>query len=158
MTASRTTGIALVICLGAMAMGSGAALAQSAGAKAAAARHENFKPVGAASKALRDELAKGTPDRNALNANARKLALLSTQLPTWFPKGSGPESKFKTRAKANIWSDAAGFASASKALQVETGKFQTLAAGGDVAAIKAQYRAVGGACKACHDKYRVPED
>jgi cytochrome c556 len=28
---------------------------------------------------------------------------------------------------------------------------------GDVAGMKTQSRVVGGACKNCHDKYRVPE-
>ena len=50
------------------------------------------------------------------------------------------------------------FAAAVKRLQVETAKFQPIAAGGDLGAIKAQAQAVGGACKNCHDSFRVPEE
>ena len=32
--------------------------------------------------------------------------------------------------------------------------FNAAAASGDVGAIKARYADLGGACKACHDKYR----
>jgi cytochrome c556 len=127
------------------------------GGKAAYQRHENFKQQGAAFKAINDELKKDAPDRAVLTSNAVKLKTLTTQLPSWFPKGSGPESGFKTDAKAEVWSDAAGFAAAVNRLQVETSKLQQVAAAGDMAAIRAQVRATGGACKGCHDKYRVPE-
>jgi cytochrome c556 len=40
-------------------------------------------------------------------------------------------------------------------LQDETTKLQQGAAGGDLDAVKAQARAVGGACKNCHDQYRA---
>jgi cytochrome c556 len=133
------------------------ALAQSAGAKAAAARHENFKQVGGTFKAIRDEFAKGSPDKAVIQANAMKLNGLAGKLPTWFPAGSGPESGAKTDAKPEIWADRAGFAAAAKGLQTETGKFQQLAMAGDLDGAKAQVRNLGGACKTCHDKFRVPE-
>ena len=46
---------------------------------------------------------------------------------------------------------------AANRLQVEISKLQQLSAAGAVAAVKAQVPAVGGACKNCHDKFRVPE-
>lgn len=39
----------------------------------------------------------------------------------------------------------------------QANKLQQVAAGGDQAAIKAQFGEVGKACKACHDKYRLEE-
>jgi len=151
---------------GALALASGAALAheghegpppRTPGGKAAWARHDNFKAQGAAFKAILDELKKDSPDPALLGANAMKLKVSSTALPSWFPKGSGPESGVKTDAKAEVWSDAAGFAAAANRFQVEAAKFQELAAAGDVAGMKGDARALGGACKNCHDKYRVPE-
>lgn len=127
------------------------------GGKAAWARHDNFKAQGAAFKAILDELKKDPPDQAVLITNADKLKGTSTALPSWFPKGSGPESGVKTDAKAEVWTDAAGFAAAANRLQVEVSKFQQLAMAGDVAGMKTQSRVVGGACKNCHDKYRVPE-
>ena len=149
-----------------LAFAAGAALAheghkgpppKTPGGKAAWARHDNFKAQGAAFKAINDELKKDSPDKAVLSSNADKLKKTSTALPSWFPKGSGPESGVKTDAKAEVWTDAAGFAAASNRLQVEVSKFQQLATAGDVAAMKGQARVVGGSCKACHDKYRVPE-
>lgn len=125
--------------------------------KAAFTRHENFKQQGAAFKAILDELKKGDPDKAVIAGNATKLKGLAGQLPTWFPKGSGAESGYKTDAKPEVWADAAGFSAAASRLQAETVKFDQVAQSGDLDAIKAQARAVGGACKNCHDKYRVPE-
>jgi cytochrome c556 len=130
---------------------------KTAGGKAAWARHDNFKAQGTAFKAILDETKKDAPDPAILATNAVKLKTLAMALPSWFPKGSGPESGVKTDAKAEVWTDAAGFAAAANRLQVEASKLQQLAAAGDVAGVKAQARMVGGACKNCHDKFRVPE-
>ena len=130
---------------------------KTAGGKAAYVRHENFKKQGAAFKAINDELRKSDPDKALIARNAAALKTLTGQLPSWFPKGSGPESGFKTDAKPEVWSDAAGFQAAVNRLQVEASKLSQLAASGDINAVKGQVRATGGACKNCHDKYRVPE-
>jgi cytochrome c556 len=125
--------------------------------KAAADRHQNFKQQGGAFKAILDELKKPDPDKTVIATNAAKLKGLASQLPTWFPKGSGPESGYKTDAKAEAWSDAPGFAAAASRLQAETSRLDQFAQAGDLDSVKAQARAVGGACKNCHDKYRVPD-
>ncbi|WP_091740043.1 c-type cytochrome [Phenylobacterium immobile] len=148
------TGLALVA---GIATAAPAALAQSAAAKAATARKENFKQVGATFKAIRDEMAKGSPDPAVIKAGAQKLNGLARQLPGWFPRGSGAEAGVKTGAKPGVWTDAAGFAAAVRGFQGETTRFQQLAMAGDMDAAKGQIRALGGACKTCHDKYRVPE-
>lgn len=150
--------------VGAAALTAGVAAAHDHGpqpatpaGKAAAARHENFKQVGGAFKGAMDEARKGSPNTQAIGASAQKLVALSNQLPAWFPKGSGPESGAKTDAKPEVWSDPQGFAAAAKRLQTESAKLQKVAAAGDAGAAKAQVMAVGGACKGCHDRYRVPD-
>ena len=60
-----------------------------------------------------------------------------------------------SEAKAEIWTDAAGFSAASSAMQVQVSKLNQAALSGDIAAVKAQVRPTGGTCKGCHDKYRV---
>jgi len=158
-------GARLAVALVIGAAGAGAALAHedlgpvpnTPAAHAAAARHQNFKQLGGAFKAINDELKKDAPDKAVVVANAAKMHTLASQLPSWFPKGSGAESQVKTAAKPEIWSDPAGFAAAAQRLQAETGKLQQFAAAGDLAAVKAQVPATGGACKNCHDKFRVPE-
>jgi cytochrome c556 len=127
------------------------------GGQAAAMRHHNFGALGAAFKAINDELKKDSPDKAVLTTNANTMATLGAQLPTWFPKGSGREAWSEVNAKAEVWSDAAGFAAAAAGLKTQTAKLQQVAASGDIDAIKAQARATGGACKTCHDKYREEE-
>jgi cytochrome c556 len=128
------------------------------GGKAAAARHENFKQLGGAFKAINDELKKDSPDKAVISANAQKMQTLAKGMPSWFPKGSGPETGLKIKAKAQVWSDPKGFAAAVSRLQGETTKLAQLSAGDDVDALKGQVRATGGACKNCHDNYRTPEE
>ena len=111
-----TVALALVAGLGVAATG---AIAQTAVANAVKARHENFKAQGAAFKAINDELKKDSPSLAVITPNAVKLKASSTALPTWFPKGSGPESKLETDAKPEVWSDAAGFQAASTKFQGE---------------------------------------
>lgn len=127
------------------------------GGKALVARQAHFKEQGAAFKAIADELKKDTPDKAVIAANATKIKGTAAALPSWFPKGSGPETGLKTAAKPDVWTDAADFEAAAMKLQAETTKLADIAAGGDLDAIKAQFRATGGACKNCHDKFRVPE-
>jgi cytochrome c556 len=126
----------------------------SAATKAAYARHENFEKLGAAFKGLNDELRKGSPDKTVLAANARTINTLANGLPTWFPRGSGVQARPMSEAKAEIWTDAAGFAAAASNLRTEAGKLNTLAASGDIDALKAQVRPTFMACKGCHEKYR----
>lgn len=60
-----------------------------------------------------------------------------------------------SEAKADIWRDAAGFTAAASNLQAQATKLNQLAAAGDMEGVKAQVRLTGGACKGCHDKYRL---
>ena len=145
-------------------LAAGAALAHDVGpapktaaGQAAAARHQNFKQLGAAFKAINDEARKGSPDPAVLAGAAKKMNLLAGQMGTWFPKGSGAESGVKTGAKGEIWSDPQSFAAAVQRLQGATGKLQQVAVSGDAGALKAQVQATGGACKGCHDKFRTPD-
>jgi cytochrome c556 len=148
--------------LAALALGigltSGAALAQdpaaTPGGKAVLARQAHYKELNGAFRAANEQLRAETPDKVAIAAGAAKMKALAADLPSWFPKGSGPEAGVKTAAKAEIWTDAEGFDAAATRLQVETTKLSDLAAAGDLDGIKAQVRATDAACKACHDKYR----
>jgi cytochrome c556 len=157
---ARKTLIAAFASLGLLA---GAALAADPPPPAAAtpagqallARQAHFREQSAGFKAIGDELKKDAPDRAAIAANVTKIKGTAEALPSWFPKGSGPETGLKTAARAEIWTDAEGFDAAATVLQAETVKLEQLAMAGDLDAIKTQYRAVGAACGACHAKYRA---
>lgn len=158
---NRGAAMAVAVGIGA-AIAAGGALAHddkmpanaSPATKAAYARHQNFEKLGAAFKALNDELRKGSPNKAVLASNARAMATMADALPTWFPRGSGVEARPMSEARAEVWTDAAGFAAAASKLRVETAKLSRLAAAGDVGAVKGQTRETFLACKGCHETYR----
>ncbi len=152
---NRRVGLVAALGFGVATAVCGAALAQpSPAAKAAQERHANFQKLGAAFKALNDELRKSKPDLAKVQAQTKTMAALSAALPTWFPRGSGMEARPQSEAKANIWTDAAGFSAKASAAQAEVAKLNQAAMAGDMDAVKAQVRPTGGSCKACHDVYR----
>lgn len=150
-------GAAIALAVGVSVAAGGAFALDAQGQAAATTRHNNFKAQGAAFKGLLDELKKDTPDKVVIATNAAKLKASAAALPTWFVKGSGPDDGVKTEAKPEAFADAAGFSAAAARLKDETAKLDALAQAGDIAGVKGEVRNVGGACKACHDKYRVPE-
>lgn len=63
--------------------------------------------------------------------------------------------KGKTHMKPSALKDVEGFKAVWNANVAETAKLAEVAAGGEPAAIKAQFGAVAKSCKACHEKYRT---
>ena len=122
------------------------------------ARQTHLKDMGAAFKTVRDETRKPTPAMDQIKVAAGQIAKAAAAIDTWFPQGSGPESKVETDAKSEIWADPQGFETAAKALKAEAPKLQQLANANDLAGVKGQVGKLGGACKGCHDKFRVPQD
>jgi len=152
----RPLGAVLGLALGFAAVGGVAWAAVDAG-KVISARIDAYKKIGTAFKAINDGLKADAPDTQMIAAQAKIMKDLSGKIPSWFPKGTGPESGVKTRAKAEIWSDWATFGAAAKGLSTESARLESLAKAGNLDAIKAQVKATGGACKTCHDKFRGPE-
>jgi cytochrome c556 len=122
------------------------------------ARHEHYEEMGKAMKGIGDQLKADSPSVEAIQAHAALIAGYGPQILTWFPEGSGPETGRDTRAKAEIWSDAATFRQRAQAFEAESARFNAAAQSGDVAAIRAGVPELGKACKNCHDRFRAPED
>lgn len=120
-------------------------------------RHERYEEMGDSFKAINRELKGGAPDVPRIQREAAALATLATQIPGWFPTGSGPDVHARSRAKAEIWSDAEGFRRAHTAYLEQVQRFQQVAQGGDVNAIRPAAGELGKSCSNCHDKYRAPE-
>jgi len=127
------------------------------GARAIMVRQARQKDLNLAFRGVSVELKKDAPDKAVLTTSAGQVKDLAAALPSWFPKGSGPETGAPTAARAEIWTDAAGFAAAATRLQVEAAKLAEAATAGDPDGLKAQVRATEDACKACHEKYRARE-
>lgn len=85
--------------------------------------------------------------------NADIVADMSKIAPHAFPAGS--DKGATTRAKPEIWSDAAGFKKVMDNFQAEAGKLAEVAkTATSVDQVRGQFGALGKACAACHDNYR----
>ncbi len=73
----------------------------------------------------------------------------------WWGADTQKGDKVETYAKAEIWTDAAGFEAAGAAYG--KGVAAVLAAK-DEAAFKTAFNELGGSCKGCHEKFRRPKD
>jgi cytochrome c556 len=122
------------------------------------ARQHNLKDLGGAFKAVRDQIRKSEPDLTQVQQATAQIDQLASEMKQWFPQGSGPSEDIETDAKAEIWSDPQGFAAVLTRFQQEAPKLSAFAKVGDTDGLKKQIGVVGGACKGCHDKYRVPQD
>ena len=127
-------------------------------AAAVNARKASFKEIGGAFKAVNDEIKSGAPDFNSVRPAARELATRSAQVIKYFPNGSGPQSGLKTRAKAEIWAQQAAFIKIQRDMVAAANALNTAAAAGNVAALTQARNALGGTCKACHDRFRMPDE
>jgi cytochrome c556 len=134
----------------------GTAVSEAGGETAAiiTARQDKLKKMGAANRAMADELKKSTPDVAVFKTNADLIAGFAPDLINWFPAGTGMESGVKTAAKAEVWSQPDQFKAAHERFVAESAKFQTTVATGDLAAIGAGVEELGLTCRNCHQVNR----
>ncbi len=144
----------------------GAALTVSGGYLSAAdpspaevikARQEKLKDLGEQMKAIGGQAKSGTLDRAVMAAAAAKAVAYAKDLPTWFPKGAGPEAGVKTAAKPEIWAQPDDFKAAAEKLPPEAEMLAEVVTNGDTPAIFAQLQATGKACQGCHKQFRVKD-
>lgn len=91
-------------------------------------------------------------DAKEFAKHAERIAALAPQALEGFAKGS--DKGAETDAKADIWTHFDDFQSKLNDLVNESKTLSDVAKGGDEAKMKEQFKKVGGACKACHDKYK----
>lgn len=143
----------------ALALAAGSLVAMPAfagGADQVRARIAGFRQIGAAYKSVTDGLR--ASDLAKVRQAAGQLGGLAHGLYGWFPRGSGPQPGVKTAARPEIWTRAPQFRAAQDGFARQVQAFQRVAAGSDVNAIRAEARKLGGACKACHDQFKVAGD
>ncbi len=121
------------------------------------ARQAQYKKLGAAFKTINDQLKAGTPDVAAIQAAAASIPVETAGMMDWFPEGTGPEAGVETEALPAIWENRADFDQKIADFQAAAANLNTIAEGGDLAAIGAAFGATGGTCKACHDNYRLDD-
>ena len=87
-----------------------------------------------------------------LTDGAKGLSSWGHVIPSMFPDGT--QTGRNTKAKADIWSDRAGFEKASANFYTEAEKLVKAAEADDKEAFAAQFKATGATCGACHRGYR----
>jgi len=117
-------------------------------------RKDHFKELEDALRAIRRELGKPNPDLTTMRDRSKRVGALASQLPTWFPVGTGPESGFDTEAEASIWQQPAEFHRVAQVLADQAALLDAASAQGDVPAIRQKLHDVGGSCQSCHDRFR----
>jgi cytochrome c556 len=145
------TGAMLVLAAGA------AVAAGLTGAEAAKDRQAHMKEMGKASKAMFDQLRSGAPDMAVIRASAAKIDEDAKALPTWFPPGSGPETGVKMEALPVVWTERAKFDDKAHDLQLAAARFDAVAQSGSPAEVMPAMKAVGDACKSCHETFRAKD-
>ncbi len=88
-----------------------------------------------------------------LSENAQAIADLVAVLPDQFPVGS-----IAGGAKPEIWDNWDDFVSKAETVQSEATKLAAGIAANDEAGFQAQFLVTVGACRSCHDTYRIPEE
>ena len=115
-------------------------------------RHEAMETVQESFKPLRAIAVKEAPfDAAVVKKNATTILEKLKEAHGLFPEGSGGGD---SRAKPEIWSDRAGFDQRMKDAQAAA---TAMAAVTEEAAFVPAMKSLGGACKGCHDKYRLPK-
>jgi len=122
------------------------------------ARQSNYKEIGGAFKSISDELKSAVPDVNSVGPAAREIFTRAQNQLQFFPTGSGPESHVKTRARPAIWADFTAFTQAHEKFVSSAHQLaEAVASGADRTALSQRAAALGETCKACHDRFRVPD-
>jgi cytochrome c556 len=153
---NKTIGAGLCAALIASA-GFAASHTMSSSNKAVSARHAQMQMIGYHTGLL-GAIAKGEADYDAATvktAAANIAALAALDGGTLWLDGTAQGEVDGSRAKAEIWSDPAGFAGKFKDLEKAA---MAMMEAGDAAAVGAAMGGIGGACKACHEGYRGPKN
>ena len=146
----------LAVALGTTAVGLAAAPPPGKAAlNAVAARQAQMKRLREATKAINGYLQGAHDDLGQVRAAAATLQDVGAKMPRLFPRGTAV-GVGTSRARPAIWTEQAAVGRRIAGFQAAAAGFARAAASGDKAQIGQGFRAVGGACKACHDPYQAP--
>ncbi len=130
----------------AMALLAAAALPAAAGV--VEDRKANFKASNLSMRMMGAAI--GADDFDTITTEAAKIAAWAEAMPDYFPEGSGAG----TSARAEIWTDFAGFKDAAEGHYNAAQDLITVAAKKDSASTGDALKALGATCKACHQKFK----
>lgn len=123
-----------------------------------AQRHDTYEAISDAFKVIRTELDTSSPDLTKIEAEAASINEKAQGISELFPAGTSVDDGYDTEALATIWEKPEEFTAATQALIDASAEMQSLAAAGDLEAVKAQVGVLGKSCKDCHDNFRLDTD
>lgn len=125
--------------------------------KTVAARHAQMQMIayhtGVLGAVAKGEMEFSADMVSAAATNLRELAKLNGA--TLWVAGTEQGAVDGSRAKTEVWSDAAGFA--AKFTELENAASAAIGAA-DAGAVGAAMAGIGGSCKSCHEGYRGPKN
>lgn len=154
----RMKGVILIGAALLIPAGFSAAQQQGAADIIKARQHKLKDIIGSDAKTISDQLKSGAPDQAVVQAKAREIDATLKDLPSWFPKGTGPEAGVKTAAKPEIWAQPDEFQKAHETAQAAADKFVQVAQTGDANAEATAFMSLGMSCGGCHKPFRVKQE
>ena len=119
-------------------------------------RQKLMKGHGAAMGSIGDYLKyKLTYGSNHVATHAKNISEYAKLIPDAFEKKI---TDGKTDAKPEVWDNWDDFVAKANALNVAATELAAAAAGGDMRAMMPNVKALGEACRGCHNEYRQPEE
>ncbi|MEM5516218.1 cytochrome c [Henriciella sp. AS95] len=116
-------------------------------------RQAGFQDMGAAFKAINDEVRAGRPNSTTVDFSIDSVVRYGRDMHSWFPEGTGPDLGIEMEAKANIWEEPEEFQAHIEQFEDALNDLEA-AKGGEASVVQAAFGKTGGACKACHEKFR----
>ncbi|RMF87738.1 MAG: cytochrome c [Nitrospinota bacterium] len=118
-------------------------------------RQKLMRANGAHMGAIADILKKKLPYTDHIATHAQGIHLVSKLIADAFKKEI---TAGKTDAKPEIWQDWEKFTAAADAMGKESARLAEIAQSGDMQAIVAQVKKLGGTCGDCHKPFRKPKE
>lgn len=90
-----------------------------------------------------------------MSTHANAISAIGAEISTLFPPGSSVDD---SQALSLIWEEPEQFSEVTENTKIVTARLAEAVAGGDRQAVAQGFRALGNACKGCHDRYREDND
>ena len=90
-----------------------------------------------------------------MSIHANAISAISAEISTLFPAGSNVDD---SSALPLIWEEPEQFSEVAQNAKIATARLAAAVANGDRQAVAQGFRALGNACKGCHDRYREDDD
>jgi cytochrome c556 len=131
------------------------ALAQTAPEDAYDYRHAVMESLGSHAHAFFLIFAGKVDQRDQMATHADAIAAVGTEIGTLFPEGSNVDD---SHALPLIWEEPEQFSERVQNAETATAGLAAAVATGDQKTIAEGFKALGDACKGCHDRYREDDD